>query len=89
MQYRMITLGLSGITIRMVISLSTLHHCVDTEITIGQSAQLSGVLIRDNGMFDTTVSNVWVAAGAVTYMIVELLTSKEVEDVTSGFPNGV
>ena len=85
----MITLGLSGITIRMVISLNTLHHCVDTEITIGQSAQLSGVLSRDNGMFDTTVSNVWVAAGAVAYMIVELLTEQEELDVIRGFPKGL
>ncbi len=84
----MITLGLGTTVIRMVISLSTLHHCVDTEITIGQSAQLSGVLIRENGKLDTTVSNVWVAAGAVTYMIVELLTKEEERDVATGFPEG-
>ena len=40
-------------------------------------------------MFDTTVSNVWVAAGAVAYMIVELLTEQEELDVIRGFPKGL
>ena len=74
MEYRLITLAMPRVDLKIIVTLEELERSIDRGLLRGEDTQIEGVLKGDN-----VRTNIWVRYGSVAYITVQPVSHSEDE----------